>query len=319
MSQPLVSILIPCYNSEKWLAETLESALAQTWQNIEIIIVDDGSTDNSLAIAKQFEADNVKVISQENRGASAARNRAFMESQGDFIQYLDADDLLAPNKIECQIKLLKQWHNGYLIAGKWGRFYNSTLETNFVEEAVWKNMSPVEWLVCSWEGGGMMPLHSWLISREIAEQAGEWNENLSLNDDGEYFCRVILASKGVKFCPSAKSYYRANLTNSLSSRNTKSYIESAFKSLELITNNLLTVENSNRTRHACATVFQRFVYSYFPNYPDLLAKAEQKVVYFGGSDLKISGGKGFSFISDIIGWKLAKRLQIAINHSNKSN
>lgn len=103
--EPLVSILIPCYNAEKWLAETLESALAQTWDNIEIIVVDDGSTDKSLAVAKQFEPDGVKVISQANKGASAARNRAFQESQGDFIQYLDADDLLVPDKIELQVKL----------------------------------------------------------------------------------------------------------------------------------------------------------------------------------------------------------------------
>ncbi len=95
--KPLVSILIPCYNAEAWLAQTLESALAQTWSPTEIIVVDDGSKDRSLEIAKAFEPRGVKVISQHNQGASAARNRAFQESQGDFIQYLDADDLLAPD------------------------------------------------------------------------------------------------------------------------------------------------------------------------------------------------------------------------------
>ena len=99
MSQPLVSILIPCYNSEKWLAETLESALAQTWQNKEIIVVDDGSTDSSLEIAKTFESNKVKVLRQDNRGASAARNLGLTNAQGDFIQYLDADDLLSEDKI----------------------------------------------------------------------------------------------------------------------------------------------------------------------------------------------------------------------------
>ena len=69
----LVSILIPCYNAEKWLKETIESALSQTWPNKEIIIVDDGSTDNSLMIASQYESNLVKVISQENKGAPAAQ------------------------------------------------------------------------------------------------------------------------------------------------------------------------------------------------------------------------------------------------------
>lgn len=72
----LVSILIPCYNAEKWLKQTIESALAQTWQNIEIIIVDDGSTDNSLQILKTYESRKVKVVSQENKGGSAEIGRA---------------------------------------------------------------------------------------------------------------------------------------------------------------------------------------------------------------------------------------------------
>lgn len=311
-----VSILIPSHNSERWLAETLESAITQTWHNKEIIIVDDGSTDNSLAIAKSYESKTVKVISQSNQGASAARNTALKESQGDFIQYLDADDLLSPNKIELQIKLVEQGYDGYIMSGSWGRFYKSTLETNFIEEEVWKDMSPIEWLICSWEGGGMMPLHSWLISRDIAVQAGYWNEDLSLNDDGEYFCRVLLASQGIKFCADAKSYYRSGIPNSLSVLKSRQAIKSLLLSLEMNSNRLIDKENSSRTRHACATTFQRFVHSNYPYFPDLVSKAEQKVAYFGGSDLKADGGRGFSFISGIIGWKSARRLQIAIKQLN---
>ena len=121
--KPLVSILIPAYNAEQWLAETLQSALAQTWQNKEIIVVNDGSTDCSASVARQFESCGVKVISQENKGASAARNRAFQEAKGDFIQYLDADDLLAPDKIERQVQLLGNEENyNCVTSGEWGRF-----------------------------------------------------------------------------------------------------------------------------------------------------------------------------------------------------
>ncbi|HZX58320.1 MAG TPA: glycosyltransferase family A protein, partial [Mucilaginibacter sp.] len=106
MDQPLVSIIIPVYNSEKHLAETISSALEQTWPNKEIIIVDDGSADNSLAIAKSFASENVKVFHQPNKGASAARNKGIQEAKGDYIQFLDADDLLMPNKIAAQVKQL---------------------------------------------------------------------------------------------------------------------------------------------------------------------------------------------------------------------
>src|SRR5919198_3579594 len=101
---PLVSILIPAYNAERWLADTIRSALEQTWPRKEIIIVDDGSRDQTLSIARQFAAKNVSVVTQENQGGSAARNRAFSLCQGEFIQWLDADDLLSPEKIARQIE-----------------------------------------------------------------------------------------------------------------------------------------------------------------------------------------------------------------------
>ncbi|MEM9922928.1 MAG: glycosyltransferase family 2 protein [Cyanobacteria bacterium P01_D01_bin.50] len=307
--KPLVSILIPIYNAQTWLCETIESAKRQTWKNIEIILVDDGSKDNSLAIAQQFEAHNVKVISQENKGASAARNRALKEAQGDFIQYLDADDLLAPDKIERQIQFLGQHDFGYVAAGEWARFYHSPSEAKFIPQSLWADMSPVDWLVEAWENHWMMHPAAWLVPRTIVEQVGSWDERLSLNDDGEYFCRVILASIGVKFCWGARAYYRSGNSGSLSASKSYSAWKSAFRSLELGTNNLLARENSQRTRHVCATVFQRFVYEVYPDAPDLQKAAKAKVEQFGGSDLKPSGGPTFQLLASVLGWQRAKQVQ----------
>ncbi|NJR62959.1 MAG: glycosyltransferase family 2 protein, partial [Cyanobacteria bacterium CRU_2_1] len=276
--KPLVSILIAAYNAEPWIAETLESALAQTWTNLEIIVVDDGSTDESLAIAKRYESRHVKVMSQPNQGASAARNVAYQACRGDYIQYLDADDLLAPDKIEQQVIHLKNAQD-YVAAGQWGRFYQSVEDVAFVQEPLWNDFLPVEWLICSWMGGGMMHPAAWLLPRSIADLAGAWNESLSLNDDGEYFCRVVLASQGVKFCWGAKSYYRSGLGSSLSGAKSRSALESAFQSLELATQSLLTVENSQRTRQVSAAAFQRFVYSTYPKAMDLVMQAEDKVQF----------------------------------------
>src|SRR4051794_15684167 len=101
---PLVSILIPAYNSQEWIAETIDSALKQTWANKEIIIVDDGPKDQTLEIAKRYEPQGVRVVSQPNQGAAVARNTAFALAKGDYIQWLDADDVLDPHKIEYQIQ-----------------------------------------------------------------------------------------------------------------------------------------------------------------------------------------------------------------------
>src|SRR5919199_5243439 len=102
--EPLVSILIPAYNAQQWITDTIESALAQTWPKKEIIIVDDGSSDQTLQIVKQFASKTVLIVTQANHGASVARNTAFSLCQGDYIQWLDADDLLAPDKIEKQVR-----------------------------------------------------------------------------------------------------------------------------------------------------------------------------------------------------------------------
>src|SRR5262249_13271987 len=101
--KPLVSILIPAFNAQEWIADTIRSALAQTWPKKEIIVVDDGSRDQTLSIAKQFVSKEVSVVAKGNEGAAATRNKAYSLSQGDYIQWLDADDLLAPDKIERQL------------------------------------------------------------------------------------------------------------------------------------------------------------------------------------------------------------------------
>ncbi len=104
--QPLVSIIIPVYNAEKYLAETISSALDQTWPNKEIIIVDDGSTDQSLKIAQSFNNKIIHLYRQENKGASAARNKGLLAAKGDYVQFLDADDLLMSDKISTQVAQL---------------------------------------------------------------------------------------------------------------------------------------------------------------------------------------------------------------------
>src|ERR1700736_1205130 len=102
----LVSILIPAFNEARWIGDAIASAVDQTWPHTEIIVVDDGSTDGTAAIAKRFASANVKIATQPHQGASAARNLAFSLCQGDYIQWLDGDDLLAPDKIERQLAAL---------------------------------------------------------------------------------------------------------------------------------------------------------------------------------------------------------------------
>src|SRR5437879_3225742 len=104
--KPLVSILIPAFNAQEWIAATIKSAMEQTWPRKEIIVVDDGSRDQTLSIARQFASTEIFVVTQANMGPSAARNRALAICQGDYIQWLDADDLMAPDKITKQMEAI---------------------------------------------------------------------------------------------------------------------------------------------------------------------------------------------------------------------
>ena len=310
MNLPLVSILIPAYNAELYIAETLESALAQAWGNIEIIVVDDRSRDDTLAIAKRYESEKVKVISQPNKGASADRNRALHEAQGNFIQYLDADDLLAPDKIELQLCLLDQDPTSpYIVASEWARFFHDISEAFFTPSNLWADKKPIDWLVTAGTGNLMMHPAAWLVPRHISDKAGIWNEQISLNDDGEYFGRVILASQEVKFCHGAKSYYRSGISGSLSGSKSRKAWESAFLAAKLWIDGLLAAENSDRTRYACACYWQLFVFMAYPQALDLIKYAEKQIHDLGGCDLVPEGGLMFKVIRQILGWRIAMRLQ----------
>lgn len=304
----LVSIVIPCHNAAPWLAATLESARAQSWPHTEIIFVDDGSTDRSVEIAREFEDENIRILQQPHLGASAARNAALAVARGDFVQFLDADDLLAGDKIALQVVHALELGGQPAICGRWSRFHAATEEACFPFEPLCADAAPVDWLIAKFEQNRMMHPASWLISRSLIEQAGPWNESLSLNDDGEYFTRVVLASDGVRYCPDAVSFYRSALPGSLSrSRSEQAWI-SAWRSIELSADLLLATENSARTRHACATAFQRYVFEAYPAAAACRALAASRVVNLGGSELVPEGGPWFTFVRRIAGWRLAKRL-----------
>ncbi|MGC4020654.1 MAG: glycosyltransferase family A protein [Cyclobacteriaceae bacterium] len=102
---PKVSILIPCYNSEKWIEQAIQSALDQTYDNKEVIVVDDGSKDRSFEIIKSF-GERIICESGPNKGGNVTRNRLLALSSGEWIQYLDSDDYLLPEKIKHQVDVL---------------------------------------------------------------------------------------------------------------------------------------------------------------------------------------------------------------------
>lgn len=311
---PLVSILIPAYNDQRWIADTFTSALDQTWPRKEIIIVDDGSTDQTLTIARQFASKTVAVVTQENQGASTARNRAFALSQGDYIQWLDADDLLSPDKIAKQIELAEQSASKRTLkSSSWGYFMYRPAKARFVPTALWCDLPPVEWLLLKLSHNLHMQPATWLVSRELTEAAGPWDTRLSVDDDGEYFCRVLLASDGTQFTSEAKSYYRMPNFKSLSKvgRSDKR-LESLWLSLQLHVRYLRSLEDTERIRAACVNYLQTWLLHFYPNRADIVKQAYQLAADLGGK-LEIPRLRWkYRWLQPIFGYDFAKRAQFLL-------
>ncbi|HVW19735.1 MAG TPA: glycosyltransferase family 2 protein [Opitutaceae bacterium] len=308
---PLVSIVVPCYNAEAWVAQAIESALGQTWPAREVIVVNDGSRDGSLAAARRFEPSGVRVLDQPNRGAAAARNAGLAAARGAYIQFLDADDLLAPDKLERQLERISSLGPRVLASGAWARFTREPAEASFEEQANWRDLTGIEFLQLHYEQICMMHPAAWLAPRELLDRAGRWDETLSLNDDGEYFARVMLAAERIVFCRDARSLYRSSLPQSLSGRRDPRALDSLYRSTELTLRHLLDADSSARSRAAAAFAWKWTAFEMYPDAPALARAAERRAGELGGSSRPFPAGGRFQLASRLLGWRLAKRLLLS--------
>lgn len=310
MTLAKVSVLIPAYNAAAYIEQTIESVLVQTWPFLEVIVVDDGSHDDTLVKARRYVGANVQVVSQPNAGASAARNHAFSLATGEYIQYLDADDLLHPDKLRAQLQCLHQHPGVQISSSAWTMFYDEPDERTLSPTMLWRDYAdPVQWLVDAWENGVWMQPSAWLTHRSLIESAGPWNEQLSLHDDGEFFSRVLLRTQEVVFCPEAKSFYRKGISDSLSSIRNEKSILSHFAVCQSYEKNLLTRYDNVRVRQACANNYQRMIYEYYPLHSAVRQRAVTRIKELGGSNAKPPGTPLFQLVNKVLGWRLSKRLQ----------
>jgi glycosyltransferase involved in cell wall biosynthesis len=278
---------------------------------VEVIVVDDGSTDDSLSVARSIDAPELTVVSQGNQGACVARNRAFELSEGEYIQYLDADDVLPPNKIETQVRRLKRESPRTVASCRWGVFETDPSNSVFEDDnQTWQDFEdPIEWYVTWAQGKGGPRPHIWLTPRTLIEEAGSWNEELRINQDGEFFSRVLLKSDGIAYCGDTAAYYRRT-DGGVSSRRDREAWESLFRSFELITQRILEHEDTPRTRRPCANKWMQFRHRVYPDCPDLVKEAEERINALGGTDYTPTKESTlYSAVRTVIGWKSATYLQ----------
>jgi glycosyltransferase involved in cell wall biosynthesis len=227
---PKVSVIIPFYNAENFLEISINSVINQTWKNIEIILIDDGSTDGSHTIALAFSKidDRLQLFKIPNSGQCSATNYAINRAIGDFIQFLDADDYLDFEKIQNQI----QFYIANELTCKdllFGAFSDVGSESNMKPH--YKAKSPVELVLANFNYY-MVANSSFLISKELIFEAGGYEEDLTLDNNYEYFTKLILKSNNVFFVNESKVYCRY-VPTSLSRRKDQKSLESAFRARKL--------------------------------------------------------------------------------------
>ncbi len=201
--EPLVTIAIPCFNAERSLAVCVESALAQSWPTTEIIIVDDGSADRSVEIARGFDG-KVRVISTGHRGGNYARNQAQQQARGEWVQFLDADDFLEPEKIERQFAESSDGAEADVI-------YSPVWVETSAGETTARRLGDVATdsdLYAQWLGWRLPQTGGCLWRTRAIEALGGWNETQPCCQEHELYWRAIQAGLRFVFAPSPGAVYR---------------------------------------------------------------------------------------------------------------
>ncbi|MGB2925471.1 MAG: glycosyltransferase [Limnothrix sp.] len=259
---PKVSILIPCYNAERWIAQAIESALNQTYPNKEVIVVDDGSTDNSLSVIESF-GDRLIWETGENKGGNVARNRLLELSTGEWIQYLDSDDYLLDNKIEKQVDFLAQFPSVDIIYSP--SIFEYWEENDAPQQEILDIPKPHDpwFLLALWH---LPQTGSPLWKKSAILEVGGWKTEQPCCQEHELYLRLLKANKQFLYCDQAQSVYR-QWSDSTVCKKDKSLtykhrlqiiddLESHLKEKNLL--NDLRLHAINESRFACARLIWLF-------------------------------------------------------------
>lgn len=179
---PLISVLIPTYNYGKFIGKCIDSVLKQTYKNFEIIVVDDGSTDNTKDVVSKFP--EVKYYRQENKGVSVARNKLLKAAKGEYIAFIDADDYWAETKLEKQLEYLKEHTDEDIVF---------SICRNFFDNEKTANDKKAQFLA---QTDFLAGIPSALIKKEVFDKYGFFKEDMEYGEDSEWLMRVRL--HGVK-------------------------------------------------------------------------------------------------------------------------
>jgi glycosyltransferase involved in cell wall biosynthesis len=202
INNPTVSIIIPCYNRELFICDAIDSALNQTYSNIEIVVVNDGSTDNTHEIIISKYIDKIKYIQQKNSGASFARNLAIKSSIGEWILTLDSDDYISPNYVSDAIEKIKDKKT--LVTAR-AFIVDDKLNGNsyYPDISIFNKTINLESMI-----NQNQVITSSLFSKELWEKAGGYNEKIKRAEDWEFWVNLVSCGANVTYINKNEPYLK---------------------------------------------------------------------------------------------------------------
>jgi glycosyltransferase involved in cell wall biosynthesis len=323
---PQVSVIIPLYNAASFIVETLHSVIASQGVSLEIIVVDDGSLDDGPDRVQKLKHPLVTLLQNKgNKGASAARNVGIAHATGQFILFLDGDDLIAPDKIQKQLQRLVNTSNAICFGDTRYFFHDEedpyTRKSEPNQQFYFDSNQPIDFILNLYGlngNAGMIPIHAWLCPVDSIRNAGPWNESLSVDDDGEYFCRVMLQTHSILYAPEAIGYYRKfRHRKSLSKDKNRKGMESLIRAAELKHMHIAQVDNHHQYQLAKVfnKVYMEAAMNTWPVFPDLTRKCIRNAKATGCNDhTPLLGNPWLEKLKPWFGWQLLSYLAYYKNH-----
>lgn len=300
----MLSILIPLYNTERYIADTIERCLSQSYNDIEIIVVDDHSTDRSFQIAKRYESDKVRVFMNPYRGGNSARNHAFKMSKGEYVKFLDADDYCSPAMIEKQMaRLLNDGTDDTVIFSPVRMLYEDGHWLNPPRSLDFDHEPGIELLLDIWRGKGWHCPHCHLMHRSLVEKAGLWDESVIKNQDGEFFSRVY-AKADKALCVSEEYAVWRQFDSGVHAVMSLAAVKSALYTQFSIGKLILSYQDSEENREMIGRNIGSFVYGNWSQVKQLLPEV-QLICTELNVTMQLPRRKVLRVLSVLFGWKIA--------------
>jgi glycosyltransferase involved in cell wall biosynthesis len=222
-----VAVVIPCWNAEAWIADAVRSAIAQPRVELDVVVVDDGSDDDSVRVAVEAGGGRVRVLRQERLGVSRARTAGTMAARGEYVQYLDADDVLTPETLIRRIEALEHAEAdvAYTDWVRWEQQSDATFAEGDVFARQLGARPDVELVADAW-----WPPAALLYRRRIVDRIGPWREDLPIIQDARYLLDAALCGARFVYVAGLGARYRVTGAASLSRRDPRAFLDDCYRS-----------------------------------------------------------------------------------------